>query len=176
MKITKPFWIALGFIALALGAIGVPLPLLPTTPFLLLAAFCFAKGSARLDAWFKSTKLYKNHLESFATNRAMTLKTKFCILLPATLMLALAFFGMSHKDTTGTRIGRITIIVLLILKYLYFFTKIKTIKAGEKQALRAASEPAEGVGGARFRHSLHRDSPTNSPREFVRYRDRLPRE
>ncbi len=60
-------------------------------------------------------------------------------------MLALAFFGMSHKDTTGTRIGRITIIVLLILKYLYFFTRIKTIKAGEKQALRAASEPAEGV-------------------------------
>ena len=185
MKITKPFWITLGFIALALGAIGVPLPLLPTTPFLLLAAFCFAKGSARLDAWFKSTKLYKNHLESFATNRAMTLKTKLCILLPATLMLALAFFGMSHKDTTGTRIGRVTIIVLLILKYLYFFTRIKTIKAGEeasvvsefaRQTSRAASEPAEGVGGARFRHSLHRDSPTNSPREFVRYRDRLPRE
>ena len=154
MKISKPFWIVLGFVALALGAIGVPLPLLPTTPFLLLAAFCFAKGSARLDAWFKSTKLYKNHLESFATNRAMTLKTKFCILLPATLMLTLAFFGMSHKDTTGTRIGRITIIVLLILKYLYFFTRIKTIKAGEKasvvsefarQTSRAATEPAEGV-------------------------------
>ena len=98
----------------------------------------------RYRAWFKSTKLYKNHLESFATNRAMTLKTKLCILLPATLMLALAFFGMSHKDTTGTRIGRITIIVLLILKYLYFFTRIRTIKV-EKRALRAASEPAEGV-------------------------------
>ena len=66
MKISKPFWIALGFIALALGAIGVPLPLLPTTPFLLLAAFCFAKGSERLNHWFKSTRLYKNHLESFA--------------------------------------------------------------------------------------------------------------
>ena len=131
MKISKPFWIVLGFIALALGAIGVPLPLLPTTPFLLLAAFCFAKGSERLDSWFKSTKLYKNHLESFASSRAMTLKTKLCILLPASLMLALAFLGMSHKDTTGTRIGRITIVVLLILKYVYFFTRIRTVKVLE---------------------------------------------
>jgi len=140
MKISKPFWIALGFIALALGAIGVPLPLLPTTPFLLLAAFCFAKGSARLDAWFKSTKLYKNHLESFATNRAMTLKTKLCILLPATLMLALAFLGMSQKDSTGTRIGRVTIVILLILKYLYFFTRIKTIRKIENEELNPVIE------------------------------------
>ena len=131
MKITKPFWIALGFVSLVLGAIGVPLPLLPTTPFLLLAAFCFAKGSDRLDRWFKSTNLYKNHLESFASSRVMTLRTKLCILIPATLMLALAFFGMSHKDTTGTRIGRITIVILLILKYVYFFTRIKTIKESE---------------------------------------------
>lgn len=131
MKITKPFWIALGLVSLVLGAIGVPLPLLPTTPFLLLAAFCFAKGSDRLDRWFKSTNLYKNHLESFASSRAMTLRTKLCILIPATLMLALAFFGMSHKDTTGTRIGRITIVILLILKYVYFFTRIKTIKESE---------------------------------------------
>ena len=144
MKIAKPFWIAIGFIALALGAIGVPLPLLPTTPFLLLAAFCFAKGSERLNRWFKSTRLYKNHLESFAVNRAMTLKTKLCILLPATFMLTLAFFGMSHKDTTGTRIGRVTIVILVIIKYVYFFTKIRTIKV-EKRALRAAFEPAEGV-------------------------------
>ena len=63
MKISKPFWIVLGFVALALGAIGVPLPLLPTTPFFFFFSFCFAKSSARLDAWFKSTKLYKNHLE-----------------------------------------------------------------------------------------------------------------
>ncbi len=133
MKLLKPFWIVLGFISIVLGAIGVPLPMLPTTPFLLLAAFCFAKGSDRLDRWFKSTKLYKNHLESFATNRAMTLKTKLCILLPASVMLSIAFIGMSQKDTAGTRIGRITIIILILFKYLYFFTRIKTIKKAESK-------------------------------------------
>jgi len=127
MKISKIFFLVLGFISLALGAIGIPLPLLPTTPFLLLAAFCFAKASARLDNWFKHTKIYKNHLESFATNREMTLKTKLCILIPATIMLCCAFLGMCAKDTIGTRIGRITIVVLIAMKYLYFFTKIKTV-------------------------------------------------
>ena len=131
MKIAKPFWITFGIIFMAIGAIGVPLPLLPTTPFLLLASFCFAKGSERMDAWFRSTRLYKNHLESFVQNRAMTLKTKLCILIPVSVMLIGAFIGMCQKDTTGTRIGRVTVVVLIILKYLYFFTRIKTIKSEE---------------------------------------------
>ncbi len=132
MTIAKPLWIILGFIALALGALGVPLPLLPTTPFLLLAAFCFARGSRRLDAWFKRTSLYKNHLESFATSRAMTLQTKLCILIPASLMLLAAFIGMCHKDSTGTRIGRAVILVLIAFKYWYFFARIKTIREDER--------------------------------------------
>ena len=131
MKISKAFWIALGLAALALGVTGILLPLLPTTPFLLLAAFCFAKGSRRLDEWFKSTKIYKKHLESFTKNRAMTLKTKLCILLPASVMLLSAFIGMCHKDTTAARIGRITIVILLVIKYVYFFRKIKTIRKVE---------------------------------------------
>ena len=134
MKITKPLWIIAGFICMGLGALGVPLPMLPTTPFLLLAAFCFAKGSAKLDAWFRGTKLYKNHLESFVTNRAMTLKTKLCILIPVSIMLVGAFIGMSQKDSVGTRFGRVTIILLIIIKYWYFFARIKTIKPQEKDS------------------------------------------
>ena len=55
--------------------IGVILPVLPTTP-LLLASFFFTKGSERFNAWFMSTKLYKNYIEDFVINRSMTLKTK----------------------------------------------------------------------------------------------------
>jgi hypothetical protein len=47
-------WAAFGLIALALGAIGVFLPLLPTVPFMLLAAFCFARSSERLHNWLIS--------------------------------------------------------------------------------------------------------------------------
>lgn len=55
----KILYIMIGCISLGLGIIGVILPILPTVPFVLLAAFCFARSSERLDGWFKNTKLYE---------------------------------------------------------------------------------------------------------------------
>jgi uncharacterized membrane protein YbaN (DUF454 family) len=54
----KVLWIFLGIICLILGFIGVFLPLLPTTPFALLAAFCFSKGSDELHQWLLNTKMF----------------------------------------------------------------------------------------------------------------------
>lgn len=119
----KLLWIMIGIVSMVLGAIGVVLPVLPTTPFLLLASFCFAKGSDRFHKWFIGTKLYKKHLESFVTSRSMTLKTKLCILLPASAMLILAMLAMSNIY------GRVFIVFLIIFKYIYFFTRIETVKA-----------------------------------------------
>ena len=119
----KLLWLMIGIVSMVLGAIGVVLPVLPTTPFLLLASFCFAKGSDRFHKWFIGTKLYKKHLESFVTSRSMTLKTKLCILLPASAMLILAMFAMSNIY------GRGFIVFLIILNYIYFFRRIVTVKA-----------------------------------------------
>lgn len=118
-------WLILGFVAIGTGAVGVVLPVLPTTPFLLLASFCLAKGSEKFHIWFTGTKLYKNHLDEFVQNRSMTLKTKFSLLLPASGMLLLAFVAMPNWY------GRAFIIFLIIFKYVYFFTRIKTISAEE---------------------------------------------
>lgn len=114
-------WLILGFAAIGLGAVGVVLPVLPTTPFLLLASFCLAKGSEKFHTWFTGTKLYKNHLDDFVQNRSMTLKTKLGILLPASAMLLLALAAMPNEY------GRAFIVFLIIFKYVYFFTRIKTI-------------------------------------------------
>lgn len=117
-------WLILGFLSMGIGAVGVVLPVLPTTLFLLLASFCLAKGSERFHRWFTGTKLYKRHLESFVKNRSMTLKTKFSLLIPASCMLLLAFLAMQNVY------GRAFIIFLIIFKYVYFFTKIRTVPAG----------------------------------------------
>ena len=120
-------WLLIGFLAMGLGAVGVVLPVLPTTPFLLLASFCLAKGSARFHRWFTGTKLYKKHLESFVENRTMTLKTKFSLLIPASCMLLLAFLSMQNVY------GRVFIIFLILFKYVYFFTRIRTVPAGQNR-------------------------------------------
>ncbi|MDO6992848.1 YbaN family protein [Brachyspira innocens] len=121
----RVLFIILGFIFVGIGVVGIVVPILPTTPFLLLASFFFAKGSKKFHNWFVSTKLYKKHLESFVKSRAMTLKSKLTILLPVSTMLIITFIFVNNIY------ARITLIILFISKYLYFFTQIKTIKEDE---------------------------------------------
>lgn len=70
MSLKKILWIILGCIGVGLGAVGAVLPMLPAFPFLLLAAFSFAKSSPRLHCWFINTKLYKKNLETYVKGRA----------------------------------------------------------------------------------------------------------
>ena len=110
----KYLYFALGIVFMLIGMIGVVLPILPTTPFLLTALFFFTKSSSRAKIWFEGTKLYQNHLNDFVTRRAMTLQTK--------VMLLIAFLMMNNIY------GRIMIVLLVIFKYYYFIFHIKTIR------------------------------------------------
>lgn len=123
MKVKKILYVTLGVISLILGTLGVILPILPTTPFLLLTSFCFAKGSDRFHKWFTATKLYQNHLDSFVQSRAMTLKTKICTLVPASIMLAFPLFILKPLPL------KLLIVFLYCFKYYYFIFRIKTIPA-----------------------------------------------
>lgn len=114
-------YLTIGFIFLALGLLGVVFPVLPTTPFLLATSFCFAKGSDRFRRWFTETKIYKNNLESFVNERAMTLRTKICTLAFASIML---LFPLIFVDVLAFRLF---IIALYIIKYYYFIFRIKTV-------------------------------------------------
>lgn len=64
-------WTLLGVLFLAVGAAGVVLPLLPTTPFVLLAAWCFAKSSPRMHAWLHSSTLFGPVLRNWEESRCM---------------------------------------------------------------------------------------------------------
>lgn len=126
-KVIKLLYIAAGFLFLGLGILGILLPVLPTTPLLLLASFFFVKGSERFEVWFKGTSIYKKHLEGFVRERAMTLRQKITLNLFADAMIALAFF------TVDSLVVRLVLLGVIIYKYYYFVTKIKTVKP-EQQA------------------------------------------
>ncbi|MGN1135860.1 MAG: YbaN family protein [Oscillospiraceae bacterium] len=120
MKIKKILYVIVGCIGLGLGALGAVLPLLPAFPFLMLAAFCFARSSEKLDNWFKSTKLYKNNLESFVQGRGMTKKTKVKIMITVTLLMSVGFAMMSSVP-----VGRIVLFCVWVFHIIYFMFGVK---------------------------------------------------
>ena len=118
-------WIVLGCIGVGLGAVGAVLPLLPAFPFLLLAAFSFAKSSQRLHTWFVNTKLYKNNLESYVTHRAMTLRTKRRVILTVTLLMA---FGFTMMFLKGLYIPCGILAGVWVFHIVYFLFGVKTLE------------------------------------------------
>ena len=123
MNIKKAFFVVLGCLSFGLGAVGAVLPILPTVPFLMLAAFCFAKSSEKLHNWFVSTKLYKKNLESFVQGKGMTVKTKIRIMVTVTILMSIGFI-MMH----AVPVGRIILGFVWIFHVLYFIFGIKTLK------------------------------------------------
>jgi uncharacterized membrane protein YbaN (DUF454 family) len=83
-------WNAAGALCVALGTIGIVIPLLPTTPFLLLAAGCFAKGSPRMYRWLMSNRLFGSHLESYREGKGLTTKAKIVSITGVVLGLTLS--------------------------------------------------------------------------------------
>ena len=128
MPLRKLLYLMLGFLGLALGAVGAVLPLLPAFPFLLLAAFCFGKSSEKLDRWFRSTRLYKNNLESYVAGRGMTLRTKVRIMVVVTLLMSVGFL-MMHAVV----LGRIVLGAVWVFHILYFLFGVKTIPAAKEE-------------------------------------------
>ena len=127
MKLKKIVFVIIGCIGVGLGALGVVLPILPTVPFLLLAAFCFARSSERLNNWFTGTKLYKNNLESYVKGKGMTRKTKIKIMVTVTVLMTIGFIMMDQ-----VLVGRIVLACVWVFHVIYFVFGVKTIKTGQE--------------------------------------------
>ncbi len=84
--------IAAGSISLALGVIGMALPVMPTTPFLLLAAACYLRSSRRLYDWMHSNRLFGFYMRQYSSGEGVPLAVKlFTIISLWTAMLLSGF-------------------------------------------------------------------------------------
>lgn len=114
--------IGLGFIFVGLGILGAFLPILPTTPFLLLAAACFARSSKKFYNWLLNHKIFGSYIKNYREQRGITLRGKILSLSIMWLVMGYtAFFAVSNIFVS-------IIIILIGLGVTKHILSLKTIK------------------------------------------------
>lgn len=79
-------WISIGLLFLLLAIIGVVLPLLPTTPFVILAAACFARSSPRLHGWLLNSEVFGPALRDWENNKCVSQRVKIIAIVMMTVI------------------------------------------------------------------------------------------
>lgn len=121
-KIMNGICVALAFVCVGLGVLGIILPVLPTTPLFLAAACLFAKGSKKFHRWFLNTKLYKNYIESAVKTGTMErcAKRRMMITLGIVFGVGIFFSPMIAK------------LIIAFVAAVHFYVLIFRIKSVEK--------------------------------------------
>lgn len=86
------FYLVFGFVSLMVGVIGIVLPIVPTTPFLLLAGFCFARSSKRFEKWLRNTKIYQFYVADYVETKSISRKRKKQIIWQIYLLMAISIW------------------------------------------------------------------------------------
>ncbi len=133
-RLTRYLMLAGAWIACILGCVGVFVPVLPTTPLLLLATFLFAKSSPRCHAWIVSTKVYKTYVAAFKEAGGIPLGTKARI-----LCVSFALMGLSAWFVQKPVVWAVLATVAVFLLYL-MCVRIPTIEPERVQVIRCAEE------------------------------------
>ncbi|MEG0014663.1 MAG: YbaN family protein [Cellulosilyticaceae bacterium] len=116
----KWIFIVLGTLALLLGIVGIFLPIIPTTPLVMLSAYFYSQSSDKFHHWLISTSIYKKYAKDFVENKQLSRKRKCILLSFATTMLLFPLIILEPWL-------KLIIVGLLIYLYYYFIFKIKTI-------------------------------------------------
>ena len=85
-------YLIIGFLSLSLAIVGVVLPLLPTTPFLLLSIACFSRSSKRFEDWLYHTKLYQAYIADFRETKSIARERKKKIIVSIYILMGISIF------------------------------------------------------------------------------------
>lgn len=115
----KTLYLFFGTLSLSLGFLGIALPVLPTTPLLLVSAYFYSRSSKRLNQKFINSWIYKKYLADFIEKRTMARKRKWTLLIFVDVLLLITFFTINNIYV------RVIIIGTIIIKHWYFHNFIK---------------------------------------------------
>lgn len=116
----KILYICGGTVSLTLGLVGIFIPVLPTTPFLLLASFCYLRSSKRMYEWLMHHKIFGAYLYSYLKYKAIPKKTKLraLLFLWSTLIVSMVIVSSTHISIFLVAVGIGVTIHLMTLKTL----------------------------------------------------------
>jgi uncharacterized membrane protein YbaN (DUF454 family) len=96
-KFVRTLYVIAGTICLVLGIIGIILPVLPTTPFLLLSAACYARGSERFYNWLLNNRILGPYIRNYREGKGMPIKTKIFTITTLWITILISIFFFAHK-------------------------------------------------------------------------------
>lgn len=119
-RLRRTAWLTAGWAAFALGALGAILPVLPTTPFMIVAAACFARSSARFYAWLMRSRLFGPVIWSWRTSRTIPARAKA---LAITLIVITGTLSVAVVPLLWVRLAVAAILIAVSIRLLMVPTR-----------------------------------------------------
>ncbi len=117
-RMKKKVMFILGWLSFIVGMIGVVFPILPTTPFILLATLLFANSSDKCEAWIKKSKVYKKYVLEYKRNNGLSMKQKIEILSMTSILLAISAIIIENTHVRLFLLGLFFVKLIVLLKYI----------------------------------------------------------
>ena len=115
--IKKYLWMALGFLSLGMAYIGVIVPGIPFSIFLVFAAYCFAKSSPRMHAWIYNHKYFGPFLTNWTEKKVFPTKMKYMMIAVMTSSAAFLWFGTGNIKATLWSAGFMALVAIWAWKF-----------------------------------------------------------
>lgn len=117
----KPIYMTIAWLSLSLGIVGIVVPVLPTTPFLLLSAFCFEKSSEKFHAWLLENKVFGKYIRDYQEKKGISLRNKIIAIATMGLGMSYSAYKVPHPH------ARIALLLIFIAVSIHI-CKLKTLK------------------------------------------------
>jgi len=114
--VRKSIFLLLGWTFLAIGLVGVLVPLLPTAPFVLLAAYCFSRSSQRLHTWLIDHRLFGSFIRNWEAHHVIPLKAKWTATV---MMLVMTSYSLFFKELPLWVVVGVVVTVSVALIYIW---------------------------------------------------------